>query len=126
LGCEASPEAVLAERDQMGWHAWAGRLIRDANIRVMLMDYGFRGPQSYNHQETSSLLLPGGTDLRLETLAQELILRYDTFDGARGLQSGSRCRRAARYVSLKSIIAYRTGLAIRAWPVEKSTPPLAR
>jgi uncharacterized protein len=52
--------------------------------------------------------------LRLETMAQDLILKHETFDqmveAFVGTVEGAR---AAGHVGLKSIIAYRTGLAIR-------------
>jgi hypothetical protein len=117
LGCEPKPEAVLAERDRLGQRGWAERLIRNANITVMLVDYGFRGKESYNHDDLK-VLLPCRLEriLRLETLAQELILQHDTFDqmldAFRAEVEGAR---SAGYVALKSIIAYRTGLDIREW-----------
>jgi len=118
LGCAPTPEGVLAERDRMGQRAWAERLIRDAHITVMLMDHGFRGEEHYGHDELRDLL-PCQIEpiLRLETLAQELILKHDTFnrmlDAFVAEVEGAR---AAGYVALKSIIAYRTGLDIREWP----------
>lgn len=53
--------------------------------------------------------------LRLETFAQALILRHETFDAVVDeLVAAVEGARAAGYVGLKSIIAYRTGLAVRA------------
>jgi predicted TIM-barrel fold metal-dependent hydrolase len=55
--------------------------------------------------------------LRLETLAQELIVRHETFDAM--LDSFSATVERARldgYVGLKSIIAYRTGLGVQSTP----------
>lgn len=118
LGCEPKPEAVLAERDKLGQQGWAERLIQDANITCMLMDYGFQSEESYPHDELTKLL-PCRIEpiLRLEALAQELILRYDTsgqvLDAFIAEVEGAK---KAGYVALKSIIAYRTGLNIRKWP----------
>jgi hypothetical protein len=42
LGCDPTTEAVLATRAAMPPHAWAGRLFRDANIPILLVDYGFQ------------------------------------------------------------------------------------
>ena len=51
--------------------------------------------------------------LRLETLAQELILRHERFDAVVDAFVGTvEGARAAGHVGLKSIIAYRTGLAV--------------
>jgi len=50
----------------------------------------------------------------LETMAQELILQYETFDQVvEAFIATVEGARAAGHVGLKSIIAYRTGLAIR-------------
>jgi predicted TIM-barrel fold metal-dependent hydrolase len=117
LSCAPTPEAVLAERDRMGQRAWIERLIRDANIAIMLMDYGFRGEESYDHDELKELL-PCRIEpiLRLEALAQELIIKHDTFDQALdAFVAQVEGARAAGHVALKSIIAYRTGLAIQEW-----------
>jgi hypothetical protein len=124
LDCEPVPESVLAARNQLlGYgdlveqNAWAELLIRDANIGTMLIDYGFRGAENYGPEEMHRLL-PCRLEpiLRLETLAQELILRYDTLaqvlDAYLAEVEGAR---AAGYVALKSIIAYRTGLAVSEW-----------
>jgi predicted TIM-barrel fold metal-dependent hydrolase len=117
LGCEASATAVLKGRDLLGQQGWAKLLIQSANIKTMLMDYGFRGKESYNHVEMK-VLLPCRIEpiLRLETLAQELILKQNTLDQvvdafvAEVENAGSN-----GYIALKSIIAYRTGLDIRVW-----------
>lgn len=117
LGCEPTPLVILSERDRMGWQAWANLLIHQANITIMLMDYGFRGAESYDHQSLKEML-PCRVEpiLRLETLAQELILKSDSFDQMRAsFRSQVQAAKAEGYVALKSIIAYRTGLEIQTW-----------
>jgi hypothetical protein len=95
----------------------------------MLIDYGFRGPQNYGPEEMRGLL-PCRLEpiLRLETLAQELILKFDTLDQVlEAYRAQVERARAAGYVALKSIIAYRTGLAVREWArdeVEAAFRPL--
>jgi len=114
LGCEPTAEAVLAARAALDPKAWATRLVRDANIPRLLVDYGFQGDETLTHDELQAHL-PGRIHpiLRLETLAQELIVRHETFasmvDAYVAVLEGAR---AAGYVGLKSIVAYRTGLAI--------------
>jgi len=118
LGCEPKPESVLAERDKLGQQGWIRRLIQDANITGMLMDYGFQSQDSYPHDELIKLL-PCRVEpiLRLETLAQQLILRHDTWDRVLdAFIAEVEGAQKAGYVALKSIIAYRTGLNIREWP----------
>jgi predicted TIM-barrel fold metal-dependent hydrolase len=52
--------------------------------------------------------------LRLETFAQALILEHETFDAVLdAFVAGVEGARGAGHVALKSIIAYRTGLAVR-------------
>ena len=117
LGCEPKPEAVLAERDKLGQQGWAKHLIQDAGISGMLIDYGFQSTDSYPHDELTKLL-PCRVEpiLRLETLAQQLILRYDTWDQVLdAFIAEVEGAQKAGYVALKSIIAYRTGLNIRKW-----------
>lgn len=117
LGCEASAVAILKGRDLLGQRGWAELLIQDANIKTMLMDYGFRGKESYSHAEMKDLL-PCRIEpiLRLETLVQELILKQDTFDQVMDAFLAEVENAASKgYIALKSIIAYRTGLDIREW-----------
>ncbi len=117
LECEADAAAIIKKRDQLGLAAWGKLMVEDANIKTMLMDYGFRGPESYNHEEMKSLL-PCRIEpiLRLETLAQELVLSQDRFSQFMDAYIAAvESARANGYVALKSIIAYRTGLDIREW-----------
>ena len=121
LGCEPKPESVLDGRDRLGRQGWVERLIRDANINGMLVDYGFQSSDSYPHDDLVELL-PCRVEpvLRLETLAQKLILENDTcgqvLDAFIAEVEGAK---KAGYVALKSIIAYRTGLNIREWPLSE-------
>ncbi len=118
LGCEPEPASILAQRDRLGLAGWTELLVRDARIAVMLLDYGFRGEQNYDHAEISGLL-PCRVEpiLRLETLAQDLILAHETWDDMLAAYIAEvEAARATGYVALKSIIAYRTGLAVQEWP----------
>ena len=117
LNCEANAVAILNARDKLGQAGWAKLLIQDANIKTMLMDYGFRGKESYSHMEMKDLL-PCRIEpiLRLETLAQELIVKQDTFSQFLEAYVAEVEKATSNgYVALKSIIAYRTGLDIHKW-----------
>jgi predicted TIM-barrel fold metal-dependent hydrolase len=117
LICEANASAILKGRDALGQPGWNKLLIQDANIKTMLMDYGFRGKESYTHREMQDLL-PCRIEpiLRLETCAQELILEQDSFSQfIDAFVAEVENARQNGYVSFKSIIAYRTGLDIREW-----------
>jgi uncharacterized protein len=113
LGCAPTTEAVLAARGAMSPDALAQRLLGEANIAVLLVDHGYRTDETWTPAELTARLpcrvLPV---LRLETLAQELIVRHETFDAMLDAYSAVVERaRADGFVGLKSIIAYRTGLA---------------
>lgn len=114
LDCEPTLEAYLSARAAQPYAEWSRRLFEDANITIMLCDYGYSGPLGYNHAELKALL-PCRIEriLRLEVLAQDLIVQHETFDRMQDdfVATVSRAR-SEGYVALKSIIAYRTGLAI--------------
>jgi hypothetical protein len=114
LDCEPTLEAYLAARADQPYEAWVRRLFREANISILLCDYGYQGADSYNHAELQALL-PCRVEpmLRLEVLAQELIVQHDTFDQMiEAFTATVSQARTNGYVALKSIIAYRTGLDI--------------
>jgi len=115
FACAPTTDAVLAAREQSPADALAARLFREANVTTLLVDYGYQTDETWSHPELSARLpcrvLPV---LRLETLAQALILRHDTFDAVvDAFVAAVEGARAAGHVGLKSIVAYRTGLAIR-------------
>ena len=114
LGCEPAAEAVLAARAAVPARARAERLFRDANIGMLLVDHGYQGGETLTHDELRSHLpCPIRPILRLETMAQELILEHDAFDRmVDAYVARVEAARAAGYVGLKSIVAYRSGLAV--------------
>jgi predicted TIM-barrel fold metal-dependent hydrolase len=115
LGCAPSVDAVLAAHAAAG-DTLAGGMLRAANVAGLLVDLGYQVGEMWTLGELRARL-PCHVHpiLRLETLAQELILRHDRFgtmvDGFVAAVEGAR---AAGHVALKSIIAYRTGLAVGA------------
>ena len=115
LGCAHTTEAVLAARGRTPADALTRRLLGEANISVLLIDHGYRADETLPPSELATRLpcrvLPL---LRLETLAQELIVRHQTFDDVLDAYSAVvEKARADGFVGLKSIIAYRTGLAVQ-------------
>jgi hypothetical protein len=115
LDCAPAVEAVLAARVTLGPDALADRMFRDANFGMLLVDHGYQTDVSYSHAELAARLpCHLATILRLETLAQDLIVRHDTLDQVVGdFVATVEGARAAGHVGLKSIVAYRTGLAVR-------------
>jgi len=114
LGCAATVDDVLAARAALGDEALASRMFRDARLATLLLDHGYQTGESLSHAEMAARLpCRLATILRLETLAQELILRHETFDQlVESFVATVEGARAAGHVGLKSIIAYRTGLAV--------------
>ena len=115
LGCAPTTEAVLAARAEMSAEELAQRLLREANVAVLLVDHGYLTDETWAPAELATRLpcrvLP---IVRLEALAQTLIVRHETFDDAVDAYSASVERaRTDGFVALKSIIAYRTGLAVQ-------------
>jgi predicted TIM-barrel fold metal-dependent hydrolase len=107
---------VLAARAEIPLNELGARMLRDANIPALLIDYGLGGADRMSVDEMRALLPECRIEpiLRLETMAQELILWYDTFDQVvEAFVATVESARAQGHVGLKSIIAYRTGLAIR-------------
>jgi len=114
LDCEATPAAVLAARAAREPGAHARRLVADAGIESFLIDYYFESDSNHSLAE-----MPGLTGaeihpvLRLESVLEELIVEHDDLGDLLDA-FGARIRSAHEQgtVALKSIIAYRTGLAI--------------
>ena len=116
LECAPTTEAVLAARAAIPLDELGVRMLRDVNIPALLIDYGLGGVDrmSIADMRTSFPQLRIEPILRLETMAQELILKYESFDEVvEAFVATVEGARAMGNVGLKSIIAYRTGLAIR-------------
>lgn len=116
LGCAPTVDAVLEARAAIPLNELGARMLGDANIPVLLIDYGLAGIDRMSVEEMKTSLSACRIEriLRLETMAQELILTHETFDHVvDAFVATVEGARAAEHVGLKSIIAYRTGLAIR-------------
>ena len=116
LGCAPTTEAVLTARLRESPDALAWRLLGEAKIAALLVDHGYRTDETLPPSELAARLpcrvLPL---LRLETMAQDLIVRHETFDALLDAYSSTvEQARGNGFVGLKSIIAYRTGLAVQA------------
>jgi hypothetical protein len=119
LNCRPTEEEVLARRAALGHDAVASRLMAEANVEAAILDhlYTGRGADNYGVAEMGDRL--GGartaSALRLESILEGLILEAAD---AGELEDRFRARldrtslAAEGVVSLKSIVAYRTGLAI--------------
>ena len=116
LGCEPTVAAILAARAQIDERAYTARLFADANIGMVLCDYGYGGAGAYDHASMQAVLpCPVHPVLRLERLAEGLIVAEASFE--KMIEAFNTTLAAARkrgVVALKSIVAYRTGLRIEA------------
>ena len=115
FGCAPAVEAVVAARSAMPVDTLTGRMLADANIHTLVLDHGYQSAETYTVAELGGRIACRiAPILRLETLAQNLIVRHETFEQMlKAFETEVGGARAAGYVGLKSIIAYRTGLAVR-------------
>jgi len=114
LDCAPTAAAVQAARDaECGdFRRYVTRLYRDINLELALIDTGLGGADLDDFAQLSGVPCRGV--YRIEPLLATLWPGHDDLDGFdRALIDGIRREvESGRYVSLKSIIAYRTGLAV--------------
>lgn len=118
LGREPDIDTLLTERNLLGTAGLIRRVVQHANIRGLVMDFGYQSDDSHTIDDMRAMLR--GLDcpclyvLRLETRAEQLMLKNPDFD--RFVAAFTReltDLRARGVTALKSIIAYRSGLDIR-------------
>jgi predicted TIM-barrel fold metal-dependent hydrolase len=122
FGCEPAPESVLKARNAADPAELAARMFRAANLPVVMIDYGFGAGSNLTTDELAAFL-PCRVEriLRLETMAQDLLVNHESYERWLEAFTGSVVQaRANGHVALKSIIAYRTGLAIQEWSREEA------
>jgi hypothetical protein len=114
FGCEPNEDALLALRAATPPEQYARRLFDAGNFSALLVDTGYRGPNSYDLVELSAVVgRPVETILRLETLMEQLIAESATFAQVEdALRADVRAARGRGVVGLKSIAAYRGGLHV--------------
>jgi hypothetical protein len=128
LGCPAEEAAVLAARATRDDATLISDLFRAAKIETLVIDRGFPPPDRVLSDDETAMLTGCRVAplLRLEVLMQELIAAHETLDDVRdALRAALSDLRAAGYVGLKSIAAYRTGLAIREWSAAEAQAAFA-
>src|SRR4051812_14853645 len=114
--CGPDLEAILIARRGLAPAEVLRRVVAWGDVSTLIVDGGFRAAESYSVGDLNSLL-PAGCrawpPLRVEALLEALISRAPTFaaleeDFGRALAD----LRGAGYVGLKTIVAYRSGLAL--------------
>lgn len=101
-------EGYLRRRAELGWREVTERLLRAANVAHWLVDTGFTPAEPL----TGPGELSAGSQhevVRVEQVAESVVAQGET--GLDAIRSELR-RRAAGAVALKTIIAYRCGLAL--------------
>jgi predicted TIM-barrel fold metal-dependent hydrolase len=110
--CAPDLDAVLAARERLGFESSARRCFAAGGVERVLFDDGFMAdevlPITWHERLTRPYRL-----LRVERLAEELIAATEHWDAFRERLFMTLEHPPAPVVGLKSIVAYRTGLAIQ-------------
>ncbi len=115
LGCERTEEAVLEARAQTDPATHANRLLHASATGMLLLDSGYTSGQPFSLDEHArEIHLPQREVVRLETLAELYIVSAATPDDwLAAVRSGLRDAVQGGAVGVKTISAYRAGLALR-------------
>ncbi|HXX37077.1 MAG TPA: amidohydrolase family protein [bacterium] len=120
FGCVPTESAVFDARARWPLDRLTREMFTDAGIAGVLVDLGLRPREHYDLEELRVLIpCPAFPVLRLETLAERLIPDASTWADFqdRFVDSIERAARADLW-ALKTIIGYRTGLALERWTRE--------
>lgn len=117
-GVAAEEEALLAARATITATALTGRLLRDARVAALVVDTGFPDPAVA--LGVPELAAAGGCRavslLRLELAFQDLVAAATTYDElVDTTRQALGDARAAGWSGFKSVVGYRTGLAVTRW-----------
>jgi uncharacterized protein len=116
FGCAPTEEAILAARSRRPLGDLTRAMFTDAEIGALLVDPGFRAADHCDLAALRGLVpCPVGELLRLEVLAETLIPAADGWPDLRERFAAEVRAAAGRVRGLKTIIAYRTGLAMETW-----------
>jgi predicted TIM-barrel fold metal-dependent hydrolase len=111
LDCPAELEAILGARHRLGFEPYAERCFTAGKFAALLLDDGLR-PDRILPLEWHRRFGPVYRILRLEHLAEQLIASSPTWDDFTSAFRAALDDLPPEVVSLKSILAYRTGLAL--------------
>ena len=118
VGAAPTVEGVLARRQALG-PAAGGPALTDAGVSALLVDTGYP-PDAMPLAEMRRILpCPIHEVFRIETCAQALLPRALDVDRFFEAFRSELHAAAQRCVAFKTIVAYRSGLAIRAWPPDE-------
>jgi len=117
LGCDATEEAILGSREELGMEKLAAKCFENAGLSTVFLDDGFM-PGRVLPWEWHQRFVPVRRVLRIEYLAETLIDLEDDFGAFLDRFRGRIDPPSPEVVALKSIAAYRTGLRIEQTPME--------
>jgi predicted TIM-barrel fold metal-dependent hydrolase len=115
LGCAAEEEAILARRESLGLERLTELCFRAAGLEAVLLDDGFL-PGEILPVEWHGQFVPAHRVLRLEALAQDLLTPGEDFATFLERFRAALDPPPSGVVALKSIAAYRSGLAVESVP----------
>jgi len=117
FGCAPTEDAVLGARSGWPLDRLVREMLADAGIAGILVDLGLRVQEHYNLEGLRALLpCPAFPVLRLETLAERLVPDAATWrDFQDRFVAAVETAADGDLWALKTIIAYRTGLAVDRW-----------
>jgi predicted TIM-barrel fold metal-dependent hydrolase len=125
LGCDATVPAVLERRRARGAEA-AAAMLAECRVDALVVDTGYP-PDAMSLGDMRRLLPCAVYEVfRVETCAQGLLARGLPFEDFVAAFDAELRAAAQRSVAFKSIIAYRSGLAIQAWPEDATAAAYRR
>lgn len=124
LGTPATVEAVLERRAVVGPGA-IRRAFTEAHIAALLVDTGYP-PAAMSLDDVRELLPCAVYEVfRTETCAQDLLAEAQPYEDFLATFRTALRAAATQCVAFKSIIAYRTGLAVRPWSTAEAAAAYA-
>jgi uncharacterized protein len=128
LGCAADERAVLRHTRELDPMAWLATVCERSQTTALVLDTGYPPPeQALPLDEIRAAGIELAPLLRLEVVAGDLIAEGLAFDDLlERYDAAVAGARAAGYAGLKSIAAYRSGLAIRRWEAGDAADALER
>jgi uncharacterized protein len=112
-GCEPSRAAILEARSSWNYGELSRRMFQDAGIEKLLLDDGIWPDKLMPFEVCGAFVnVPVRRVLRLETELSLMVERYETVSKLFTAFEEHLRKLAPTVASLKSIVAYRTGLAI--------------
>lgn len=113
LGCAPTLEAILETRERLGFEEVARRCFAAAGFRALLLDDGFM-PDQAMPTAWHNRFAPTYRLLRVEFIAERLIAETPTWPAFEEAFRATLADPGPEVVGLKTIVAYRTGLAVEA------------